>query len=353
MSLDNLEQQYYHRQQLLEDIGIEGQTALKNASVLCVGAGGLGTPALLYLALAGVGKLGIVDNDTVNLENLHRQILYTQEDLQQNKAEQAAHTLNQHNPHIDLNVYPIRLDLEQAIKLIPQYDIVLNCADNFASRYLINDVCAHFQKPQVYASALGFGGQFAVFDAPKGPCYRCIHPEAPPAKLAMTCDQAGIIGATTGILGSLQALAAIKLVLQLPVNTHEIVQFDGIEQAFTPLKISANPRCPCRQATLQSLYQYHPYIQELEYQDLQQWPRQDYYLIDVRSSEEHQAYNIGGVSMPFDTLAQTLSNIPKNKKIVLYCTAGVRSYMAAQILLQSDFTGIYNLTGGILAAAAK
>lgn len=245
MKLSDTELQRYARHLVLPHIGITGQQKLKNAKILCIGAGGLGSPALLYLAAAGIGTLGIIDDDIVSLENLQRQVLYNNLDIDDKKADKAKTKLKAFNTDIDIKSYCKKLTETNAEELIKIYDVILDCSDNFATRFLINDTCVKLQKPNVSASALQFEGQCSIFCTENGPCYRCLYKTAPPQDLIPNCKVAGIMGVLPGMLGTIQANEAIKLILNIGTPLiGEILTVNTLDLEFRKLKLKKNVNCP-------------------------------------------------------------------------------------------------------------
>jgi adenylyltransferase/sulfurtransferase len=304
---------YYSRHLSLEMIGEAGQKKLKNARVLCVGAGGLGCPVLLYLAAAGVGTLGIIDHDQVEVSNLHRQVLYTQKDIGALKAEVACQKLTELNPHIKYMAYPVALNAENVFNLLSTYDIIVDCSDNFSTRYLINDACFYLHKPNVQASIAQFKGQCSVFTAENGPCYRCVFDPPPPAELIPNCAQAGVLGVLPGILGSLQAMEVIKLIVGIGTPLiGKMLIVDALSTQFKELTLQKNPNCRLchHQASFEKLSK-NPISCTQEnidaispsalkaYQD-----REEIFILDVRDAYEYAICNLGGYLIPLAELPQ-------------------------------------------------
>jgi molybdopterin/thiamine biosynthesis adenylyltransferase/rhodanese-related sulfurtransferase len=356
----------YSRHLTLEEVGVEGQVRLKSARVLCVGAGGLGSPAALYLAAAGVGTLGLVDFDDVDVTNLHRQVLYTTADVGRPKLEAAADRLQAMNPGLDLELHRVTLDASNAIDLISRYDVVLDGTDNFTARYLVNDACVLAQRPNAYGSIFRFEGQATVFKPNEGPCYRCLFPEPPPPGMAPSCAEAGVLGVLPGIIGTIQATEAIKLILGIgePLIGRFLI-YDALRMRFREIKLSRDPACAVcgEDPSIHQLTAYEGYcstatkgepgtdmditVKELkERMDRGEAPT----LIDVREPNESAICSIpGAILIPQAQLPQQLAAFDKNQEIVVHCKSGGRSGRAVQYMTQQGFTNARNLTGGILA----
>ena len=352
----------YARHLCLPEIGLSGQQRLQKSKVLCVGAGGLGTAALQYLAAAGVGQIGVVDFDRIERSNLQRQILYTEADLGQLKAVVACQRLEALNSSLLIHAYPFALDAENALTLISQYDLVLDASDNFATRYLINDVCVHLQKPDVFASILRFKGQCTVFALPNGPCYRCLFPTVPSPEQVQNCADAGVIGALPGILGSLQALEAIKILLNIGKNlVGRIMTFDALSFRWQELQLKQNSACILcgKQRPLAALTRpkmsCQMVVSEILPEELHRlWQEKgNFFLLDVRTEAEYKASNLKGYLIPLAELPYRLDELNRQDMIIVYCKVGVRSKIAAQLLKQQGFTNVHNLTGGIEAWQAQ
>jgi molybdopterin/thiamine biosynthesis adenylyltransferase/rhodanese-related sulfurtransferase len=360
----------FSRHLTLDEVGLQGQARLKAARVLCVGAGGLGSPAALYLAAAGVGTLGLVDFDDVDVTNLQRQVLYTTADVGRSKLEAAAERLSAMNPGLSLELHRVTLDASNALELVSAYDVILDGTDNFTARYLVNDACVLARRPNAYGSIFRFEGQASVFATPGGPCYRCLHPEPPPPGLVPSCAEAGVLGVLPGIIGTIQATEAIKLVLGLgePLIGRFLI-FDALRMRFREIKLSRDPECAaCGDTpTIHQLTAYEGYcsptagthgptdsrtdmditVKELkERMDRGETPT----LIDVREPSEAAICRIpGAVLIPQGQLPQQLASFDRNQEIVVHCKSGGRSARAVQFMTQQGFTNARNLTGGILA----
>lgn len=365
----------YSRQLVLNEFGIKSQLSLKNSSVLMVGAGGLGCPALLYLAAAGIGTLGIADGDTVTISNLQRQVLYTTEDIGLHKADVAAKKLKQLNPHISVNAYLENVSASNALKLLAPYDLIIDGTDNFPARYLLNDACILLDKPLVYGSVLKFEGQVAVFNVkqPDGTFsanYRDLFPSPPDPDSVPNCEQAGVLGILPGLIGSFQATEAIKVLAGIGAPlTNKLLIVDALwtEQRVIHIK-SNNTR-----ETISKLIDYEFFcgisqeknkslpgklnrsaMKEITVQELNELKEsgKDFQLIDVREPHETDIATIGGELIPMGSIEKNVSKISKDKQVVIYCRSGARSGKVVQWLEQNhNFTNLYNLKGGILAWA--
>jgi adenylyltransferase/sulfurtransferase len=347
----------YARQLILPEIGEAGQAALKNAAVLVVGAGGLGSPVAIYLAAAGVGKIGLIDFDAVDITNLHRQILYGTKDVGERKVDAAGARLRDLNPSTEIVAHDMALTSENALDIIRDYDIVVDGTDNFPTRYLVNDACVFLQKANVYGSIFRFDGQVSVFDAQRGPCYRCLYPEPPPPHLIPSCAEGGVLGVLPGVIGTLQAIEAIKLV----TGTGEpligrLLLFDALHTSFRQLKLRKDPNCVVCGAhpTITQLIDYEGFCNprhasEITPAELSQ-RLQDFVVVDVREKHEFAAGHIEGSKLiPLPELPQRMIDIPADRDVVLYCQSGSRSARAQQMLHDAGFTRVRNLSGGYAA----
>lgn len=369
--LSQAERVRYSRHLVLPEVGEAGQARLKQAAVLIVGAGGLGSPAALYLAAAGVGRIGMVDFDTVDRSNLQRQILHGESDVGRAKLASARDRLAQINPHVRFEPHETRLGADNALAIVRQYDVVLDGADNFATRYLVNDACVLLRKPDVHGSVLRFAGQASVFWAGHGPCYRCLFPEPPPAGLVPDCAAGGVLGVLPGIVGAIQAAEAVKLILgRGEPLVGRMLLLDALTMRFRELKARRDPACPvCGDA---------PTIMELtdegnpcdlcaatggETEAMNQSQRltprelkaaldrgEDLLLLDVREPFEHDLGHLPGCCLiPLGQLEARLGELGRNARIVAYCKAGGRSLRAADLLRAHGFADVRDLEGGILA----
>jgi adenylyltransferase/sulfurtransferase len=353
----------FSRHLTLDEVGVGGQERLKAGRVLCVGAGGLGSPAALYLAAAGVGTIGLVDFDTVDVTNLQRQVLYTTTDIGRPKLNAASERLRAVNPHLNVETHAVRLDASNALPLISAYDVILDGTDNFAARYLVNDACVIAGRPNAYGSIFRFEGQASVFAAPGGPCYRCLHPEPPPPGLVPNCAEAGVLGVLPGIIGVIQATEAIKLLLGIgePLIGRFVI-YDALRMRFRELKLPKDPECAVcgEHPTIRELKEYGGYcdavrreesmditVKELkDRMDRGDAPR----LIDVREPHEAAICTIPGAELiPAAQFAQQLGDFDLTQEIVVHCKSGGRSGQAVQMMKARGFTNARNLTGGVLA----
>jgi adenylyltransferase/sulfurtransferase len=361
----------YARHLALPGVGLEGQRRLKEARVLCVGAGGLGSPLALYLAAAGVGTLGLVDDDVVDLTNLQRQILHGTRDVGRSKLDSAADRLRDLNPHVEVVRHQARLSGENALRIVAGYDVVVDGTDNFPTRYLVNDACVLAGKPNVYGSVFRWEGQVSLFATPGGPCYRCLFREPPPPGLVPDCAEGGVLGVLPGIVGSLQALETVKLVLGVgDTLAGRLLIFDALDMTWREVAVRRNPECPvCGDHPTQTgLIDYElfcginrepetgPDVPELEPARVLRLlaggapPT----LVDVRERWEWQVGSLrdrGAPLIPLGELPDRMAEIPRGGVVVLYCRSGHRSRTAARRLLEAGYPEVYNLQGGLQAWA--
>jgi sulfur-carrier protein adenylyltransferase/sulfurtransferase len=364
------EMRRYSRHLIMPEVGIEGQRRLKAASVLCIGAGGLGSPAALYLAAAGVGRLGIVDFDAVDFSNLHRQILHGTSDVGRPKLQSARDRLHAINPEIEIATHETALTSKNALDLFRDYDVILDGTDNFPTRYLVNDACVLLGKPNAYGSIFRFEGQASVFGAPGGPCYRCLYPEPPPPGLVPSCAEGGVLGVLPGVIGTIQATEAIKLILGVgrPL-IGRLLLYDAFNMSFRELKLRRDPACPVcgDHPTVRALIDYEqfcgitpasqsaPAVPEITVEDLKaRLDRGDrVFVLDVREPSEYQISRIAGSTLiPLGELPKRLAELPSGAdapEIVVHCKMGGRSAKAVKQLVDAGFTRVQNLKGGILA----
>ena len=357
----------YSRQLVLPELGPEGQRKLKASSAIVIGAGGLGIPASVYLAAAGVGKIGVVDDDIIEKSNLHRQTIYTEADVGEPKAKVASDRLGLVNPNVSIVPHIVRLDSSNALDLLKSYDVVLDCTDNFPARYLINDASVLLGKPDVYASVFRFDGQVSVFDARSGPCYRCLFPQPPPPETVQDCSVAGVLGVLPGIMGGLQAVQATNLMLGkgLPL-IGRLLLFNATDMTFSELRIKKDPKCPIcgHTPTITKLIDYEEFcgipkanvpVKEITPKELKRRIDEggEVTLLDVREQPEYDMCKIEGSRLiPLGDLEGRIGELKGARQIVVYCHVGTRSARAVQ-LLSSKGIPARNLRGGIRAWAEQ
>jgi sulfur-carrier protein adenylyltransferase/sulfurtransferase len=362
MRLSAEELQRYSRHLLMPEVTSEGQRRLKAARILSIGAGGLGSPAALYLAAAGVGTIGIVDFDDVDLSNLQRQILHGTKDIGRSKLESARERLRDVNSEIEIELHECRFSSENASQLVAQYDVVVDGSDNFPTRYLSNDVCVFARKPNVYGSVFRFEGQTTVF-APHlgGPCYRCLFPEPPPPDSVPNCAQAGVLGVLPGIIGMLQAIETIKLIVGIGEPLiGRLLHFDALKVKFRELNLRRDPACPVcgENPTIFSPIDYEQFcfagdgetIPTMSAHELKRKmdAHEPFELIDVRETFEYEIARIDGAKlMPLGEIAERVDELQREQPIVVHCHSGGRSAEAVRMLQQRGFANVYNLEGGI------
>ncbi|HVX39044.1 MAG TPA: molybdopterin-synthase adenylyltransferase MoeB [Gemmatimonadaceae bacterium] len=355
----------YSRHLILPDVALAGQERIKAARVLLVGAGGLGSPAALYLAAAGVGTIGLVDFDVVDMSNLQRQVLHGTSQVGRPKLESARERIADINPHVNLETYETRLTSANALDIMSKYDIVVDGTDNFATRYLTNDACVMLGKPNVYGSIFRFEGQASVFATPDGPCYRCLFPSPPPPDLVPSCAEGGVLGVLPGLVGTIQATEAIKLILGTGETlAGRLLLIDALHMRFHSVQVARDPTCAaCGTREITALIDYDEYCGvpgmpdrhaneggDITPKELAAMlaSRDDFTLIDVREPYEWQIAHIEGARLvPLGTLAATLPSLDSTRDIVVYCRSGVRSADAARRLRAAGFR-VSNLAGGIL-----
>ncbi len=362
----------YSRHLILPEVGMEGQQRLKAASVLCVGAGGLGSPLALYLAAAGVGTLGLVDFDAVDASNLQRQIIHSTRDIGRKKLDSAEEKLRALNPALNVVKHETMLSSANALDILKDYDIVADGTDNFPTRYLVNDACVLLGKPNVYGSIFRFEGQASVFATKDGPCYRCLYPEPPPPGLVPSCAEGGVLGILPGLVGVIQATEVIKLILgKGEPLIGRLLLVDSLGMRFRELKLRKNPDCPVcgPHPTVTRLIDYQQFcgvapatqqeqpvkngIPQLTVKELKQRldAGEDLFILDVREPFEYQIVNLGGKLIPQNDVPQRLAEIDRDREIVVQCKSGGRSQRIAEFLAQSGYPNVKNLAGGILAWA--
>ena len=358
----------YSRHLIMPEVGMQGQLKLKAAKVLCIGTGGLGAPLGVYLAAAGVGRIGLVDFDTVDLTNLQRQILFSTSDVGRPKIEAAADRLRGLNPDIQIDTFETRLTSENALELFKNYDLIVDGTDNFPTRYLVNDACVLMGKQNVYGSIFRFEGQVTVFGAPGGPCYRCLYPEPPPPGLVPSCAEGGVLGVLPGIVGSIQAAETLKLIIgQGEPLIGRLLLFDALAMRFRELRLRKNPECPVCGAhpTVTKLIDYAEFcgirgeeapatqatVPEIAPRELKARLDRgdDLFILDVREPHEYQICNLGGHLIPLGDLSRRVSELDSSREIVAHCRSGKRSAEAVEFLRKAGFRKVLNLKGGILA----
>jgi adenylyltransferase/sulfurtransferase len=344
----------YLRQTTLPEFGTAGQEKLRASSVLIIGAGGLGSPSSLYLAAAGVGRIGLVDFDRVDETNLHRQILYGTSDVGRPKLEAASARLRDLNPEIAIETHEARLTSTNALEILGGYDVILDGTDNFATRYLVNDACTLLGKPNVYGSVFRFDGQVSVFSTGDAPCYRCLYPEPPPPHLAPSCAEGGVLGVLPGIIGTLQATEAIKIIAGIGETlAGRLLLFDALRMTFRTMKL--RKRCD-EHAPVTQLIDYEEFCNTVTTKDItptelsqRMAGGEDVVLIDVREPYEWSAGHIEGAThIPMNQVPQRLDEIPKDREVVMICRSGGRSAHVQEHLLQNaGYTRVKNLVGGM------
>jgi molybdopterin/thiamine biosynthesis adenylyltransferase/rhodanese-related sulfurtransferase len=357
----------YARQVRLPEFGAEGQRRLADARVLLVGLGGLGSPAALYLAAAGVGTLGLVDYDVVDATNLHRQVIHGTPDVGRSKLASAAERIGAINPDVRLELHNEAFETANARRLVEAYDVVVDGTDNFPTRYLVNDACVMTGTPNVYGSIFRFEGQASVFAAPGGPCYRCLHPEPPPAGLIPNCAEAGVLGVLPGIIGTIQATEAVKIITGIgDALVGRLLLYDALRMKFRDIVLPRDPECPVcgEMPTIGELVAYDPVCDtatgsagqvsmkdEMTVDELKQWrdSGHPHMLIDVREPFEHASARIdGAVLIPMGQILDRLDTLPTDQPIVVQCQSGARSARVTAALRAKGFDAA-NLTGGIIA----
>lgn len=361
----------YSRHLIMPEVGMEGQLKLKSASVLLIGTGGLGAPLGMYLAAAGIGRIGLVDFDIVDFTNLQRQIIHGTKDVGRKKLDSAAETMLDINPFLQIDKYEVALSSENALDILKDYDIIIDGTDNFPTRYLVNDACVLLNKPNVYGSIFRFEGQATVFAVEGGPCYRCLYPEPPPPGLVPSCAEGGVLGILPGLIGVVQATEAVKLIL----GTGEplvgrLVLYDALAMRFRELKLRRNPECPVcgDHPTIKELIDYHQFCGVPSPAQEAEKPKEvegeitpvevkskidrgdSFVLIDVREPHEYQICSIPQAKLiPLGELPKRVSELSTADEIVAHCKSGVRSGKAVDFLKQAGFRRVRNMKGGILA----
>ncbi len=365
----------YSRHLIMPEVTLDGQKRLKAASVLCIGAGGLGSPIALYLAAAGVGRMGLVDGDVVDFSNLQRQILHGTKDVGRKKLNSARDRIRDVNPNAQVDLYDTYFTSENAREIVEPYDIVIDGTDNFPTRYLSNDICVFLKKPNVYGSIFRFDGQCTVF-APhiEGPCYRCMFPEPPPPGMVPSCAEGGVLGVLPGIIGVMQAIEAIKMIIGIGEPLiGRLVHFDALKLKFREFKLRHDPKCPVcgDNPTITELIDYEQFcgipqaaaaeaaeapIPEITVHDLKRKldARDRFVLVDVREPFEWEIARIPGAKLiPLGELPSRMSELDSADEIVLQCKSGMRSAKALRLLQEAGFSKLHNLDGGITAWAEE
>jgi sulfur-carrier protein adenylyltransferase/sulfurtransferase len=361
----------YSRHLIMPEVGMDGQLKLKRASVLLVGAGGLGAPLALYLTAAGIGRIGLVDFDVVDFTNLQRQVIHGTKDVGRRKIDSAFETMRDINPFVELDRHETALSSENALEILKNYDYVVDGTDNFPTRYLVNDACVLLRKPNVYGSIFRFEGQATVFAYEGGPCYRCLYPEPPPPGLVPSCAEGGVLGILPGIIGLVQATETVKLILGIgePL-VGRLMLYDALRMKFREVKLRRNPECPVcgEHPTITKLIDYQqfcgipqqtvetPMTGEIDPIEVKQkLDRGDeFVLIDVREPHEYQIARIPGARLiPLGELPKHLNELDSSAEFVMHCKSGVRSAKAMDLLKQSGFSKVRNMTGGIIAWSDK
>ena len=370
MALSNQEIKRYSRHLIMPEVGIAGQEKLKRASVLCVGTGGLGSPLALYLAAAGVGRIGLVDSDVVDFSNLQRQIIHHTSDVGRPKILSACEKLRDLNPEIEIVTHDVMLSADNALEICAQYDIVADGTDNFPTRYLTNDACVILGKPNVHASIFRFEGQASVFFAKEGPCYRCLYPEPPPPGEIPSCAEGGVLGILPGLLGVVQATEVIKLIVGIGTPLiGRLLMVDALDMRTRELKLTKDPACPICSAsrTIDRLMDYEVFcglgdkmlVQNAEIAagdvaNLLKEHSQRVTLLDVRDPHEWDICRIDGAKhIPLGSLPERLHELDTADEIVVYCLMGGRSRKAINILYEAGFRKLRNLSGGIRSWASN
>jgi molybdopterin/thiamine biosynthesis adenylyltransferase/rhodanese-related sulfurtransferase len=352
----------YSRHLLLPEVGAEGQLKLKRARVALIGAGGLGAPAGMYLAAAGVGRIGLVEPDVVDLSDIQRQILYSAADVGRKKLDAAAQRLQGVNPHLAIDRFETALTRDNALDILRDYDLVVDGTDNFPTRYLVNDACVLLGKPNVYGSVFRFEGQASVFALPGAPCYRCLYPEPPPPGLVPSCAEGGVLGVLPGLIGLVEATEAVKLILGVGETlAGRLLLYDALAMRFRELQLRKDPDCPVcgERPTIRELIDYHqfcgvprPDASEIDVAALKaKLDRGDRFtLLDVREPHEFAIGRIPGSTLiPLGELPKRLQELDPNEEIAVHCKAGGRSAKAVDLLRQAGFRNVHNVKGGILA----
>ena len=360
----------YSRHLIIPDVGVDGQKRLKNARVLAVGAGGLGSPTLMYLAAAGVGTLGIIDFDVVDETNLQRQVIHGQSDIDRPKAVSAAESVREINPYVDVRLHEVRLDSSNAMEIFADYDLIVDGTDNFATRYLVNDACVLLGKPYVWGSIFRFDGQASVFWAQHGPCYRCLYPEPPPPGMVPSCAEGGVLGVLCATVGSIQVTEAIKVLTGIGESlVGTLMIYDALEMSFRSVRARKDPECPLcgKNPTITELVDYEAFCGVVSHEAEEAVVEstitaselaamrsrgEDFLLVDVREPGEFEIVRIpDAVLIPKGDLPGKLSELPLDKPVIVYCKTGVRSAEALALLKGAGFASAKHVQGGVTAWA--
>jgi len=376
IELSNEEIKRYGRHLIMPEVGLDGQKKLKASSVLIIGAGGLGSPLALYLAAAGVGRIGVVDFDVVEYSNLQRQVLHSTRDVGRPKLQSAETHIHDINPHVEVTTYETKLTSENALDILKEYDVIVDGTDNFPTRYLVNDACVLLGKPNVYGSIFRFDGQASVFFAKEGPCYRCLYPEPPPPGLVPSCAEGGVLGVLPGVIGTIQATETLKLLLgsgearkiRAEPLIGRLLLFDALKMTFRELRLKKDPNCPAcgDHPTITRLIDYEAFcgvgapeesatgfeISPVELK-LRLDRGDDIVIVDVREPHEYEIVDMGGVLIPLNDLPKRVNELDSFREVVVHCHHGPRSKRAVDFLRQIGFTKVKNLTGGIDRWAAE
>ncbi|CAN5878804.1 molybdopterin-synthase adenylyltransferase MoeB [soil metagenome] len=367
VELSNEEIGRYSRHLIMPEVALEGQKKLKQAKVLTIGAGGLGSPLALYLAAAGVGTIGIVDFDVVDESNLQRQIIHGTSDVGRPKMESARDRLKDINPNVEIVEYEEALTSENALEIFEDFDIIVDGTDNFPTRYLVNDACVLLGKPNVYGSIFRFEGQASVFYAEEGPCYRCLYPEPPPPGLVPSCAEGGVLGILPGAIGTIQATETVKLILGIGEPLiGRLMLYDALGMSFREMKLRKDPNCPVcgENPTVTELIDYQEFcgipqaaaaehenkVPEISVQELNaKMENGGINVLDVREPHEYEVANIGAPLIPLGELPQRYEELDRDQPLAVHCKTGGRSAKAVQLLQERGFENVYNVEGGITA----
>jgi sulfur-carrier protein adenylyltransferase/sulfurtransferase len=367
IDLSKIEMERYSRHLLIPEISISGQRRIKGAKVLCVGVGGLGSPVIMYLAAAGIGRLGLIDCDVVDISNLQRQVIHSTKGVGQSKLKSAKEFIENINPHVQVDLFDVSLSAENALDIFEPYDIVIDGTDNFPTRYLVNDACVLLGKPNIYGSILKFEGQVSVFWAKKGPCYRCLYPEPPPPGLIPNCAEGGVLGVLPGIVGTLQATEAIKLIVGVGETLIGRLQlFDALTVELREVEVRKDPNCPLCGVNkkITQLIDYDKFCGNqtdvhvatdfnlsvtVEQLNKRLIIGDGTFILDVREPNEFQISHIAGSTLiPLGELPSRLDELKGKFDIVVCCKTGIRSAKAAELLRHAGFGNVTSLAGGIL-----